>query len=95
MIDAKKKIKNIILNNLPSGEFKVFLFGSRAIGNNSKWSDYDIGISGKRKLPISILAKIYNELEESDIPYKVDLVDFSNVSDKFKKSAMSKINPWN
>jgi len=29
--------------------------------------------------------------EESDLPFKVDIVDFSLVSDKFRKTALSKI----
>ncbi|MEJ5339492.1 MAG: nucleotidyltransferase domain-containing protein [Aquificaceae bacterium] len=52
---------------------KVYLFGSRARGNYSKASDIDLflvapGMSFDRYL------KLYSELEELDIPYKIDLI---------------------
>lgn len=40
-------IKSIINQNLDPTKFKVFIFGSRAMGQQFKYSDYDIGIEGK------------------------------------------------
>jgi len=37
------------------------------------------------------LAEIESAFEESDIPYKIEVVDFSLVSERFKKIALQKI----
>lgn len=52
---------------------------------NAKYSDIDIGIEGK-KIPVGTYYKILDELEESDLPYRVELVEF-------KKTAKDKIIP--
>ena len=75
--------------------YKVFLFGSRACGNARHYSDIDIGVIGNAKLSSIIKAEIEMELEESIVPYKVDIVDFYAVSAEFKKYALEKIIQWN
>lgn len=93
MIDRKslKTLKSIVFRYLNSKEYKVFIFGSRAIGFNHKFSDVDIGIVGKKKIPHEKLYDIIEELEESDIPYLVDVVDFSTADKKFKDLALKKV----
>ncbi len=92
---AEEKIKETLFKYFSPNEYEVFLFGSRAMGNNRKWSDYDIGILGKSKIPTQILTKVEGELEDSDIPYKVGIVDFTQVSDKFKRVALKNRKLWN
>ena len=87
-------IRDIIFSYLPDHSYEVFLFGSRAKGSNRTWSDYDVGIVGKDSLPRKILFDIEEALENSDIPYKVDVVDFSRVSDRFKNIAGRTIKKW-
>ena len=88
---AEEEIKRIVFRFLSPSEYKVFIFGSRIVGKAKKYSDYDIGIIGKKAVPWKILTLIEEDLEESDLPYKVDIVDFSLVSSNFKKVALSKI----
>lgn len=88
---TEKIIKNIISKFLNLAEYKVFIFGSRATGEAKKFSDYDIGIIGKKPVRGDILAMIEEALEESDLLYNVDIVDFSLISSNFKKIALSKI----
>jgi predicted nucleotidyltransferase len=88
---AEKEIKKIIFQFLDPKEYQVFIFGSRATGKAKKFSDFDIGIWGKKSVPSHLIVLIEEALEESDLPYKVDLVDFSLVPAKFKKIALSKI----
>lgn len=87
----QKEIKEIIFRFLSPREYQVFIFGSRATEKEKKFSDYDIGIFGKKPVPWKILSLIEEALEESDLPYKVDVVDFSLVSQGFRKIALSKI----
>jgi len=50
----------------------AILYGSRAKGNYKPGSDIDLTLTGEG-LGYAELAHIANELEESDIPYRVDL----------------------
>lgn len=87
-------IKKLIFKHLSPKKYKVFVYGSRATGRARKWSDYDIGIMGKEEAPHAIMANLSEELENSDIPVNVDVVDFHYVSDRFKNLALYKIIPW-
>jgi len=70
---AKNQIKKIIKRYLPSGNYKLFIFGSRVTGENQRFSDIDVGILGPEALPGYIKIKIEEELENSRIPYKRSL----------------------
>lgn len=86
--EAQNQIKTIIRKYLPEDKYKAFIFGSRATGENLKWSDIDVGIEGKEPIPIMTKVDIEEKLENSDIPYIVDLVDFSHTSGKFRELAL-------
>jgi predicted nucleotidyltransferase len=88
-------VKQIVLKHIPTDNFAVFLFGSRAVGNNKPLSDIDVGILGLEPLPMLIKADLETALEESIVPYKIDLIDFYQVDKAFKKEALSTIQLWN
>lgn len=88
---AEKSIKEVIFKFLNPKDYKVFIFGSRATGKAKKFSDFDVGILGKKPISPHKLAFIEEELENSDLPFNVDVVDFSSVSKNFKKVSLSKI----
>ncbi len=88
---AKKKIKEIMYKYLSPEDYQIFLFGSRASGSAEKFSDFDIGVKGGKPLPSELKVLIEEELEESSLPFIVDIVDFSLVSDNFKKVSLSNI----
>lgn len=88
------QIKDIIFRHLDPKDYQVFLFGSRASQTNSTYSDYDIGIMGKNSLPATIKADIEDELEQSNIPFIVEIVDFHHVSNIFKKTALKEAILW-
>lgn len=84
-------IRQTIRKYLPGEDYKIFVYGSRAVGRAGRWSDIDVGIEGKKRIPFDILATISEEIRESDLPYMVDVVDFSRVSEKFRKIATKNI----
>ena len=47
-------------------------------------SDLDLVIVGKTKLGLSLLGNIQEDFMESDIPYKVGILDYHAVSPAFK-----------
>ena len=87
----KKEILEIVSKYLDLKQYKIFFFGSRVKGNNFPRADIDIGILGKAPIPPEIKLKIEEELEELPTLYKFDLVDFSEVSEDFKKEALSSV----
>jgi predicted nucleotidyltransferase len=83
----KKKIFDVIARNLDIDKYRVFAFGSRVSGRGDERSDIDVGIEGSEALPAGALGTIRDAMEELDTLYKIDVVDFSDVSPKFKAVA--------
>jgi len=88
-----EEIKTILKQFPDLAKYQIFIFGSRAMGNPKKYSDFDIGIEGNAKVPAMLLADLEDAFEKSDLPYTVDLVDFSYVDQDFKSVAKSRIIP--
>jgi type I restriction enzyme S subunit len=87
--------RKIVLKHVDSRVFRVFLFGSRAAGNARFGSDIDVGILGNQPLSSAIIAEIEFELDDSIVPFQVDIVDFSRIDPEFRKVAMRHIVQWN
>lgn len=79
-----KIVHNILLQHLPAHS-KVWVFGSRAKGNAKKFSDLDLVIDAGKSLPGQTMTNLAFDFEESDLPYRVDIVDWNTISDNFKK----------
>jgi predicted nucleotidyltransferase len=88
-------IKKIFLDTLPLNEYNIFLFGSRAERNHRRRSDADVGVFGKTKLPPLLKAILEEKLDNANVPYRVDIIDFNETNDYFKKEALKKIVVWN
>ncbi len=93
-VDYIQIVKDIVLKHIDTNQYRVFLFGSRAIDNHHEMSDIDVGVYGDEPLSILIKSNIENEIVESIVPFHVDLVDFSKVSDKFKLYALENTIAW-
>jgi predicted nucleotidyltransferase len=78
-------IKSIITKHLFQAE--IFIFGSRAKGTNKEFSDIDIAIKSPN-LDFTILANIKFDLEESDLPYKVDVVNYDELEEHILSQAV-------
>lgn len=76
-------IRNILRAHVP--DYTVWAFGSRAIGRAKQYSDLDLAISGGKPLGIDLIAQLAEAFGESDLPYKVDIVDWTTASEAFKK----------
>ena len=87
MIAASSEEFEIIIKilNAHIKKGKVYAFGSRYKNNNRKFSDFDIAIDTGEKLSFEFLNILKDAFEESDLPYRVDIIDYNNISDKFKK----------
>jgi predicted nucleotidyltransferase len=67
-----------ILAQFPQVE-KAVLYGSRAKGNYRPGSDIDLTLIGE-KLDMNALGKMAGQLDESPIPYQVDLSIFDQLN---------------
>ncbi len=61
----------------------VNLFGSRATGCTRNSSDYDIGIELMQDLPVGLVSRLREALEDSHIPYVGEVVDLSRADEAF------------
>ncbi len=57
-------------------------------------ADIDIGMLSESALSLEIMNNIKETIEESFVPYDVDLVDFNTASESFKQQALKKVIPW-
>jgi len=84
--DQWDNIKNLALKPLMNLDAEVWVFGSRAVGSHRKFSDLDLLIKTKNKLPEYLLSNMRAELEESDLPIKVDLVLDEDLATSYRAS---------
>lgn len=65
----------MVLAALGGHDAAVWLFGSCARGEARQHSDIDIAILPRDELPRGFFGELEAEIEESTIPYDVDIVD--------------------
>ncbi len=66
----------------------VYLFGSHARGEVRHPSDIDVAILPRDDLLPAFFAELADTIEESTIPYEVDLVDLRGVSPAFREEVI-------
>tara|TARA_R110002126_G_scaffold85942_3_gene207620 strand:+ start:95 stop:415 length:321 start_codon:yes stop_codon:yes gene_type:complete len=66
-------------------DYPVWAFGSRVHGTPKPYSDLDLAIISEQPLPLSLLAEVAEAFSESDLPWKVDLVDWATTSERFRQ----------
>jgi predicted nucleotidyltransferase len=82
-------LKTIVLIPLKKRGAKVYIFGSRACGKHHPFSDIDLLFeqNPNNLFSISEISEIRENLENSELPFKVDLVDSFDLA----KSYIAKI----
>lgn len=54
-------------------------------GRRKKYSDLDLAVITDKTLSLSVSAELAEAFSESDLPWKVDVVDWVTTSDSFRK----------
>jgi len=75
-------VREILQRTLPDN--RVWVFGSRANGPAKPWSDLDLALQGEQALSPAKLAELSTAFTESDLPFRVDIVDLATVSASFR-----------
>ena len=83
MINLNDRHLKLLKEILSKHPYTFYLFGSRSKGKASKFSDIDLCY--KEPIPGEIITKIRFELEDSNLPFFVDLVYWNNMSEDFQK----------
>lgn len=80
----RRLVRRLLDRHLPGRAVQVF--GSRATGRGLKpWSDLDLWIGGGGVDPMH-LADLREAFEQSDLPFRVDLVVAAEVGEAFQRA---------
>lgn len=80
--DLWDTVRRILQTCVPQHE--VWAFGSRVKGKAKPHSDLDLAIITRRPLPLGVLATLNDAFAESDLPWRVDVVDWASTSEAFR-----------
>ena len=87
MIDIKlahlQTIKRILAEHVPDCEVRAF--GSRVRGKVKGYSDLDLAVVCQNDLRAERLRHLKEAFEESDLPFRVDVLDWNRTSESFHK----------
>lgn len=85
-IDITPKERAIVLQILneivPDREVRAF--GSRVTGKAKPFSDLDLAIMGDEPLPLETRARLEEAFSESELPWKVDVLDWAQADAGFR-----------
>jgi|GEM_PF-839956 len=73
---------------------RIILYGSRARGDNTEYSDIDIAIDAGEKQSIRKIARAREVLEGLSLPEKIDVIDFHGVSERLRQQVIQDGIEW-
>lgn len=79
-----QQVKDIVVRILENHNVQVYLFGSWARHQQKQSSDIDIAIEGKENIS-TLVCNVREQLEESTIPFRFDVVDMAFASENLKQ----------
>ncbi len=87
--EERRLVLSILTAELPA-ETEAWVFGSRATGRARRYSDLDLAIDAGRPLTWDELARLGDAFRESDLPFRVDLVDWHGIGEGFRQVLAAK-----
>ena len=82
--EHRRIVLGIIAAHLPPTA-QIWAFGSRTTGRARRYSDLDLAIDAGRRLTIDETAVLREAFDECDLPYRVDIVDWRAIDDRFQR----------
>jgi type I restriction enzyme, S subunit len=76
-------VQAVLQRHVP--QFEVWAFGSRTTGKAKPYSDLDLAIITSQPLDWRTSAALADDFSESDLPFKVDVIDWAVTSMAFRK----------
>lgn len=84
-------IRLLLKEHIPS-QARVYLYGSRSRRDNRWNSDYDLWIDAD--IPYKLIAEMADQLDESFVPFKVDVVTTPQLKGRFAERVKQEAIPW-
>jgi type I restriction enzyme S subunit len=78
----RQMVEAILRTHVPDRRVRVF--GSRVQGRARRFSDLDLVILGERPLSDRARFALETAFDESDLPFRVDVVDWAKLDDAFR-----------
>src|SRR5690606_31347768 len=91
---ALAEVRRIARETVSGHPVEIYLFGSWARGDASRTSDIDLAIVPKGPIPKELLATLRERLEESTVPYRVDVVNLDEVDGDFRSRVLQEAIRW-
>ena len=82
--EHRRLAAGILRAHLPRGA-TVWAFGSRATRQARRYSDLDLAIDAGRPLSLDETAALAEAFSDSDLPYRVDIVDWRAIDAEFAR----------
>lgn len=83
--EQRRIVLAILSAHLPRSA-TVWAYGSRATGRAGRFSDLDLAIDAGRPLSVDEAARLREAFTESDLPFRVDLLDWRTVDSRFRQA---------
>ena len=80
-----KHLESLVLEPLSRHGAKVWMFGSRARGDYSRFSDVDLMVEASTDISM-VLGQVREAIIESNFPYKVDIVDLRDFAAEYRSN---------
>ena len=75
-------IRKILNEHIPDAE--IWAFGSRVRWTSKDTSDLDLVIVSDKKTPSNVMALLKLDFEDSELPFRVDVLDWQGISEEFQ-----------
>ena len=76
-------VSGILKKHVPAAA--IWVFGSRAKGHAKPHSDLDLAIDAGQTLSLETLASLHYDFASSDLPIKVDALDYQDMDASFRQ----------
>lgn len=73
---------------------RIYAFGSRVQGRARRFSDLDLAFDAGRPLTLREEARLFDAFDESDLPWRVDIVDLISCSPAFRREVENHAVPF-
>ncbi len=83
MLFMEQRHLQIVEDILKKYPYTFYAFGSRTKGTQRRFSDLDLCF--KEPIPFNVQGHIDEDFEESDLPFKVDLLNWNITAPKFRE----------
>ncbi len=81
--EQRRIVRSILTRIVPDADYLAF--GSRLGHRHHRYSDLDIAVKASSTIPLVQLSALEEAFAQSDLPFRVDIVDLYRVSPEFRR----------